>query len=105
MKYEPLGHLRVLRFGWKDEIPQVILHSTDKDNWYKVRARWFTGVCADTFNLLNEKRLQGPQSIAAAQQLIQVFTSEEFVSKERTDQGDIVLANQLIDAILADGKN
>lgn len=95
-----LEHLRGLRTGWKDEIPDRVIHSNEPDNLYKVRRNWFTGVVADVENLLIEGSITNGNKRAAAEQLLDRFTSEEFRDQELTTAEDIQTANRLIDIIL-----
>ena len=95
-----MEHLRELRGGWSDEIPQEVIHSNALDNRYKVRRNWFTGVVADVANLLDEGTLKSEGSKKAAEKLLKRFTSKEFTSRELTTAKDIQTANRLIDVIL-----
>ncbi len=95
-----LEHLRGLRTGWKDEIPGKVIHSDAADNRYKVRRNWFTGVVADVENLLTDGEITTDEGRAAAGQLLDTFTSEEFTRRELTSAQDIQTANSLIDVIL-----
>ena len=95
-----LEHLRGLRTDWKDEIPGKVIHSDAVDNQYKVRRNWFTGVVADVENLLIDGEITTDEGKAAAGQLLDTFTSDEFANRELTTAQDIQTANRLIDVIL-----
>jgi hypothetical protein len=99
-EYSPLEHLKMLRHDFSDEIPDRILHSTNKDNKYKVRRNWFQGVVADTENALSKGKIKTSEGKLAAEQLLERFTSEEFKQRELTEKRDIEEANKLIDIIL-----
>lgn len=95
-----LEHLVWLRNEFSDEIPDEIVHSTDKDNKYKVRRSWFTGVVAAAEEALRKGEIKTSEGKLAVEQLSERFTSEEFIQKAKTEKEDIEKANELIDIIL-----
>ena len=96
-----LEHLRGLRTEWEDKIPDKVIHSdTTPPRNFKVRRSWFTGVVADVECLLIEETITGDAKRAAAEQLLERFTSEGFQRQELTIPDDIQTANRLIDIIL-----
>lgn len=54
IKMQTLASLKELRFGYKDEIPPIIVNSLHADNLYKVRAAWWSRINAilERFDLL-----------------------------------------------------
>ena len=89
-----------MRHDFSDEIPDKILHSTDKDNKYKVRRNWFAGVTADVEYAISEGEIRTSEGKLAAEQLLERFQSEEFKQRELTEKRDIEEVNKLIDIIL-----
>jgi len=95
-----MQHLEFLRDEFSDEIPAEIIHSDALNNRFKVRVGWFQGVVATAWNLLSEGQISGNRQQAAAQRLVDKFTSQEFVDQDLTTRRDITVANRLIDIIL-----
>lgn len=93
-------HLRYIQVAFRDEVPTRIVHSSDRDSYYKVRKNWWFGLFAsldlamttNEFNDLETRRLVG--------KFFAKFFKREFTrSKNLTTASDIAEANALIDKI------
>ena len=96
----PIEHLKWLRFDYSDEIPARIVLSDDSVNKFKARKNWFQGVVADVDRALTKGHITTQAGKVAAEQLLERFTSKEFVKQKLTTKSDIDEANRLIDVIL-----
>ena len=97
-----IERLRQLRNDFKDEVPDRIVHSCDPDNRYKIRTGWFVGVRADVCNLLRDGKIVDIAERAAAEELVERFSSDEWVQRDYNTPEDIAEANRLLDIILGD---
>jgi hypothetical protein len=94
-----LAHLEYARDAWSDVIPDRIVHS-DSGIKTKARKNWFAGIVASTENALEENEITNPDRRKAAEELINHFTSDDFIDRKFTAEDDIAIANKLIDIIL-----
>jgi uncharacterized protein YaaW (UPF0174 family) len=101
-KFDLREQLKSLRRDWSDEIPQEVIHFNDEDSKYKVRRNWFQQIVTNTWMLLDEGKISNEESKKAAEELIEKFTSEEFVERKLTTSEDIETANHLMDVILGE---
>jgi hypothetical protein len=88
-----------LRDGYKDEIPQRIVHSTDKDNKYKCRSAWWQSIDSRLSLLRRENLLSKDLDIVYDA----VYNQHETHLRENglTRAEDIAAANALITKIIA----
>jgi hypothetical protein len=99
-RWPVLGHLSHLRQEYSDEIPSQIIHSSDKNNRFKVRKGWISNVVGDLEVAINQGVVTDPKIIQAANEFIDWATGEEFGKQERTTKADIEKANRMIDQVL-----
>ena len=80
--------------GWSNEIPDRILHSTDKDRNYKVRKGWFNGIVGEIGLLDYMGGVAGPEK-AVIDNFTDEFCAPEFNTRlttaEDIKKGDEVL--------------
>lgn len=100
---ERLEHLRWLRDGCEDEVPQEVLHSTTDNpaRPHKVRKNWFNGFTGRLGTLLSHGEIRADQ-IQLVTEAIERFDSDDFKTKPLVAQEDIDYANSVITAILGD---
>jgi len=96
-----LVKLNELKSQYSDEISSELVHSNDKDSKFKVRKGWFTTVTL-WLGSIEKTYKKGSLPISAAlvdriNETISLFTSKEFVDKERVAREDIDTANGIID--------
>jgi len=99
-EFSPLTHLAFLRDQYSDEIPQIIIHSTAKNNRFKVRKAWFAGVVGDLEIALTDGLITDPDTVLQANNFIDKYSSKDFNHQERTTADDIAAANAIIGLIL-----
>jgi len=96
--------LMFMRDAFSDKIPTKILHSFDKDNKYKVKRGWFSGLNAHLENAL----ISGILTDEVAIEVNKYFEwhDTKFCSKKDKDkittQEDISKANEIISIVLKD---
>ena len=87
--------LVVLRDDSEDEIPETMIY----DGPYKIRKNWFHGVCGILNNIRHAELLGSWENIGLIDGFIEKAESEEFKSRNTT-QEDIKEANALIDLVI-----
>jgi hypothetical protein len=93
--------LRYLRDDFSEEIPKRIIHSTDPDNRYKVRAAWFTCVSA-YLSLGMRKGFISDELRERAQEFIDYCASDQFHYQPRRSLADIERANMVINKVVGE---
>jgi hypothetical protein len=96
----PLEHLRFLRDEYSDEIPTEIIHSTAKNNRFKVRKAWFAGLVGDLELVITDGLVTDRSIALMAEAFMEKYTGEGFQHQVRTTKEDIELANNLINLII-----
>jgi hypothetical protein len=90
--------LRKLRDQYSDEIPPMVVHSTDRNAAYKVRGAWWL-----LLDLVLEraatKRVFRPEFAKDVGRFAERVTRDDFSGRPRTAK-DIAMGNQMIDEAL-----
>lgn len=91
--------LKELRDGFDTDIPEEILHSTDKNNKIKARKAWFTTVIGrltffqeDYLDIKADKELWDD-----IENFVREYSGKNFQLKIRTEEADISRADELLD--------
>ena|SRR3989344_4803988 len=92
-------HLKRLRHGFKDEIPEGMIHSHSPDNRYKVRAAWFQGVLADIETLIENQDIDEPELVQELSVWMHIIEKRNW--ERRTTREEIDYTNELIDKVLS----
>jgi hypothetical protein len=93
-------YIRDLRFGYSEEIPEELKHSTDKDRKYKVRKAWFSAVYAIIYHGACEAGFLSDKVKKLGEEFIRYQEFKDFPNQERTNRYDIAMANLVLDAAL-----
>lgn len=100
-----IGMFTKLRDGYKNEIPDQIIHSTDSDNNYKARVAWFTSLVGmlEPFKEDYLEDLEDRESLELLDEIdsfIKYCTSADFIEKERTNKEDIDRGDNILNKVL-----
>lgn len=99
-KYDPVKHLKSMRFDYRDEVPEEIIHGDADVKNFKVRKNWWFGVILDLETLITMKKEVGQETLEKINAFQKKYTSQEFKDRLTTAE-DISEANAFIDDILA----
>ena len=94
-----LSHLKHLRYEFKDDIPEKILHSNSPNSNYKVRKSWFVGVVADATNIITDG-----YATNTSKQIYKEFVDKYWSTNisQLTTEEEIKEANKLLDHLIGD---
>lgn len=90
-----------LRNTYSDEIPDTEVHSTDKNNRYKVRSAWFTGISTGAQMLRSQGLVGNDEQGQKVQEFIQHVNSEQFHQRGLTTKEDIDRGNEILDILIS----
>lgn len=97
-KMTSLEYVKHLRFDWKDEVPEKMKGSTDKDIQWKVRRGWFQNLGYEIQELIDSDA-EIPPYLQKAIDEFETFCKAKDTS-ELTTPEDIEKGNEFLDVLI-----